>query len=261
MKKIALLKTVNREKIFTPREFISTNLLTSIVDGDCLTVRQEPRNKHDYKAVAVYWFDVKIGYIYRGALQDLANKSLREGLPVELIFHGFDDLAVNACAFVDFYFYKPAGLLQRSVLLKSEQDPHAIKDAKRRYQDYLFFENSLGLAPKTLDKKKLSYHYVDVVLSVSEDLINKALDTQRGDPLDIALNPHNVAGEYDIDNVSVVWQGAILGDLPNNRLRMMVKEWLEAGLPVYCAISKSAGKSILVELGFYGRPKQDALNN
>lgn len=47
--------------------------------GDCLELRQEPENPYDSKAVAVYDGNQRIGYIYRGAGQDMTNDFLRRG--------------------------------------------------------------------------------------------------------------------------------------------------------------------------------------
>lgn len=47
--------------------------------GAAVTFRQEPENKHDSQAVAVVVGRKRIGYLYRGRLQDMANDWLDRG--------------------------------------------------------------------------------------------------------------------------------------------------------------------------------------
>ena len=44
--------------------------------GKYITLHQEPSNAYDKKAIAVYRKDTKVGYLYRGKLQDMANDYL-----------------------------------------------------------------------------------------------------------------------------------------------------------------------------------------
>ena len=45
--------------------------------GKTLTFKQEPENPHDGKAVAVYLGTAKIGYVYRGTVQDMINDYIK----------------------------------------------------------------------------------------------------------------------------------------------------------------------------------------
>ena len=50
--------------------------------GTIVTFQQEPDNPYDNKAVAIYLGDNKIGYIYRGNVQKMANQFISKDLPV-----------------------------------------------------------------------------------------------------------------------------------------------------------------------------------
>lgn len=41
--------------------------------GEVITFLQEPENEYDQKAVAIYLDEIKIGYVYRGRIQDMIN--------------------------------------------------------------------------------------------------------------------------------------------------------------------------------------------
>lgn len=50
--------------------------------GTFVTFEQEPDNPYDNKAVAIYLENNKIGYIYRGNIQKMANQFMNKGFPV-----------------------------------------------------------------------------------------------------------------------------------------------------------------------------------
>lgn len=53
------------------------------LNGAELQFKQEPENEYDKKAVAIYTMSgEKIGYLYKGKIQDMVNDYLRLGLPV-----------------------------------------------------------------------------------------------------------------------------------------------------------------------------------
>lgn len=47
--------------------------------GKAITFKQEPSNPHDKNAVAVYLENKKIGYVYRGKIQDMINDFIKRG--------------------------------------------------------------------------------------------------------------------------------------------------------------------------------------
>lgn len=155
--------------------------------------------------------------------------------------------------------YNTAGKRYRpAVHLSNEEE---IEKEIRELND---FYESPDLAPAEINGFARSYHYRDVNLRVPWQLrgeydneINsvRKLGVKRGDLLQISFDPHNISDEYDPDNVVISWRGVKLGDMQKTRLRRMVKDWLQIGLPVFCAMSKlSDDRNFYIELGFYGKP-------
>lgn len=66
-------------RIYTPA---LTEALAERVAGQVVTLRQEPENTYDPNAVAVWHAESKIGYLYKGKLQDMANDYLRREDPI-----------------------------------------------------------------------------------------------------------------------------------------------------------------------------------
>ena len=59
---------------------------SAVSAGDFLELEQEPDNIHDPKAVAIIDDCGEIcGYLYRGRIQDMANRWLNDGIPVQVI--------------------------------------------------------------------------------------------------------------------------------------------------------------------------------
>jgi len=45
--------------------YSGSECLASIAEGDALTLRREPNNAHDHRAVEIFWNDKKLGYVPR----------------------------------------------------------------------------------------------------------------------------------------------------------------------------------------------------
>ena len=71
-------------RIYTPSELISPALKRRIKKGDVLSLRKEPSNKYDRKAVAVYWKHKKIGYLYQNGLRDIVMEYWKRKYPFEM---------------------------------------------------------------------------------------------------------------------------------------------------------------------------------
>ena len=63
---------------------------TALRIGGDLSLRQEPENKYDSRAVAVYQNGRRIGYLYRGFGQDMTNDFLSRGDIVKAILTYID---------------------------------------------------------------------------------------------------------------------------------------------------------------------------
>ena len=115
------------------------------------------------------------------------------------------------------------------------------------------------LTPESLGNNHRRYHYKDVNIIVfwqygghygktCEDI-----GVRRGDVVDL-LPPKNKTD--DPEDIAVNWNGIDLGIMKNNRLRSMVHQWKNAGLPVLAIVSQVGGvNKLFIEFAFYGYPK------
>lgn len=71
--------------------------------GAALTLKHEPENEHDPHDVALFLDGRKVGYLYRGKLQDMANDWLATRRPVLAILTAVDDDAKKARIALAFY--------------------------------------------------------------------------------------------------------------------------------------------------------------
>lgn len=94
-------------RIYTPSELISPALKRRIKKGDVLSLRKEPSNKYDRKAVAVYWKHKKIGYLYQNGLRDIVMEYWKRDFPFEITFDSFSSDKSDESATADFKFFKP----------------------------------------------------------------------------------------------------------------------------------------------------------
>ena len=51
-----------------------------------LRLQQEPKNRADSRAVAVYWHNQQLGYLYKNKLQDMANEWINAGRHIDITF-------------------------------------------------------------------------------------------------------------------------------------------------------------------------------
>lgn len=80
----------------------------ALVEGAIVTFRQEPENTYDHRAVAVVIGRKRIGYLFRGKLQDMANDWLERGDSVSgRVVRVDPDVydAKNNAVKIDLYFY------------------------------------------------------------------------------------------------------------------------------------------------------------
>ena len=81
----------------------------ALVEGAIVTFRQEPENRYDHRAVAVVIGRKRIGYLFRGRLQDMANDWLERGDAVSgRIVRVAPEVvdAKNHGVAINLYFYK-----------------------------------------------------------------------------------------------------------------------------------------------------------
>lgn len=90
--------------IYSPQECLDGLDLETIALATKTELRQEPENQYDAKAVAVYMGERKIGYLYKGKLQDMVNDYVVEGRPIFSAIQGIDD--DNNKIYIALAFYK-----------------------------------------------------------------------------------------------------------------------------------------------------------
>ena len=71
--------------------------------GDNLMFVQEPNNPYDKKAIAVYDNDSKIGYLYKGKLQDTINDFIRRGDAISAYIKSIDVDKPEIMMFIGLY--------------------------------------------------------------------------------------------------------------------------------------------------------------
>ncbi len=123
------------------------------------------------------------------------------------------------------------------------------------HQDHAQALASSNFTPEQIGTHKRSYHYKDVEIWVTWQYSGRyeksceSAGIRCGDHLDLVCDNH----DEDPDSVSVLWKGDIIGHMKSNRMRIMVRQWQENGLPVFCAVSHVGGETkILLEFAFYG---------
>lgn len=120
-------------------------------------------------------------------------------------------------------------------------------------------------APAEINGYELNYHYKDININVEWKYRKQNGDTcqsigvSRGDRLALIAEPHKNYWEdkTDDESISVYWHDIRLGVMRKNRLRNMVHQWQDEGLPIFCAVTDTGvEKPLYVEFGFYGVPTE-----
>ena len=101
--------------------------------GKALTFKQEPENPHDEKAVAVYLNGAKIGYIYRGTVQDMFNDYTKRGWRVSGYLNKYS--VSNNKATYKIGFYKPLDIF--------ESKRFSLSKIKKKIDEYTTREDNL----------------------------------------------------------------------------------------------------------------------
>lgn len=135
----------------------------------------------------------------------------------------------------------------------------AMRELETKQKEEETAKNAKDLAPETMNGLERSYHYKDVDIRVSWKYGGryggtlKDLRIKRGDQLRLVKTPT----EDDADNVSVFWKKTEVGFMRGNRMRGMVAQWQDAGLPIFAAVNLVGEQhKLLAEIAFYGRVKK-----
>lgn len=113
--------------------------------------------------------------------------------------------------------------------------------------------------PATYNGLERSYHYTDVVVRVLWQfggMYGKSCASagmRRGQTLELLPKKH----EGDKDAVLVRWQNQNVALMRSNRMRNMVRAWMDEGLPVLAKAYEVGGDdNLLIEVAFYGKAKR-----
>lgn len=118
---------------------------------------------------------------------------------------------------------------------------------------------SADLTPEEVNGHERKYHYKDVTPWIvwqyggryGKDC--KSAGIKKGDMLDLIEEPT----PEEPDNISVYWKNNHIGYMKSNRLRNMIKQWRNNGLPVIARVSHVGGEhKLMFELSFYGSPSK-----
>ena len=93
-------------KFYPPAEIISKVNKRILRPGSEIHLVQEPNNKYDSRAVALYISGNKIGYLLKGTLQDMANDYIESGWPIKCILSSLSFSAGEYHGFVHLFFYR-----------------------------------------------------------------------------------------------------------------------------------------------------------
>lgn len=127
--------------------------------GKGLMFKQEPENPHDEKAVGVYLNGAKIGYIYRGRIQDMFNDYIKRGWRV---FGYLNKYSVdNKKATYKIGFYKPLDIFESKRFILSK--------IKKKIDEYTTREDNL-LNCDEGDVLTIEYEDVDDCFVVFNDV-------------------------------------------------------------------------------------------
>lgn len=129
-------------------------------------------------------------------------------------------------------------------------------------------KSSSDITPESLIGKRRSYHYKDVNIYVLWKYGGRygksceSIGIRRGDAVELLppKDPDIIKNSGDDpESLAVVWHGIEIGTMKSNRLRSMVHQWKNAGLPVLANVSQVGGEQgIMLEFAFYDRPHGQA---
>lgn len=93
-------------KFYPPAEIISKVNKKYLQPGAEIHLIQEPKNKYDSRAVALYISGNKIGYLLKGTLQDMANDYIESGWPIRCVLSGLKFSGGEYKGYVHLFFYR-----------------------------------------------------------------------------------------------------------------------------------------------------------
>lgn len=112
-------------KFYPPTEITSKVNKKFLKPGTELFLKQEPNNKYDNQAVAIYSNGHKIGYMLRGVLQDMTNNYIENGWPIITALSSLKFVDSEYEGYINLSYYRKSTKPKR--LGYNDIDIHAIK--------------------------------------------------------------------------------------------------------------------------------------
>lgn len=95
-------------KFYPPLEMVSKVNAKLLQPGAEISLKQEPSNEYDRRAIALYVSGHQIGYLLRGRLQDMANTYISKGLPIKATLLSLDMVAGEYQGYISISYYNKA---------------------------------------------------------------------------------------------------------------------------------------------------------
>lgn len=113
-------------KFYPPFDVVSKLNKNLLQAGANVILKPEPWNAYDDHAVALYVSGIKIGYLLRGRLQDMANDYLLKGWPIKSKLLSLKLNGDEYQGYISLSFYREAGESEPKRLGYSDIDIHSI---------------------------------------------------------------------------------------------------------------------------------------
>lgn len=94
-------------RIYTPAGDVNKIGRSKVKRGDQLTLRKEPKNNYDPRAIAVCWNGKRLGYLYENEQRGMLRKCMDAKEPYLLVFDHFSARADDEAAYIHLVFFEP----------------------------------------------------------------------------------------------------------------------------------------------------------
>lgn len=134
----------NDVKFYPPTKMVSKIKKKLLTPGAEVILKQEPKNKCDKRAVALYISGHQIGYMLRGTLQDMANDYIEQGWPIKAILSSLTLVNGEYQGYIHLFYYlkstKPKRLGYQDIDVHSikPSNPDAVPDTPLRGKNIVF---------------------------------------------------------------------------------------------------------------------------
>lgn len=116
-------------KFYPPEEIVSKISKSTLQAGAEISLKPEPSNRYDDRAIALYIDCQKIGYLLKGTLQDMTHDYLSKNWPIVVTLSSLEYINGEYQGYIDISFYRESGEVPASAKRRGYQhiDIHSIK--------------------------------------------------------------------------------------------------------------------------------------